>query len=105
MKRSILLLLSVALASSSCDRKKPSAANDSTESSAVAAARTDEDMLRTEVARGLNDQFNIISIPIGDVEIMSPLSSQMENHDINSKRFKDDYYTGYLEQLETQGLV
>ena len=86
-----------------CDRKKSSEATTATESSAITAARNDESLLREEIARGLEDQFNVTSIPVGDVTIQYQFIDPVEE-DIARKRFKSGYVKT-LKQYETQGLV
>ena len=104
VKTSLIAIVLTGLLLSSCERKKPSEANAAIENTAVSAARADEDMLKTEIATGLEKHFNYWEIPVGDVEIMSGLSSQMENSDFKKKRFKEDYYK-FLQYLQTKGLA
>ena len=88
----------------SCDRQRASDAASTTESASIAAARADEESLRSEIARGLETQFNKIVLPVGDVEIMSGLSSQMEQNDFNRKRFREDYLVS-LQNMQNIGLA
>ena len=104
MKAQFIVLALIGLAVSACDRKKPSEATTTTESTSVAAARGDEDMLRAEISRGLEEQLNVIMLPVGDIEIMSGLSSQMESNDFQRKRFKADYLN-LLNDLKSRGLL
>ena len=99
-----LLLSLLLLVAPGCDRKKPSEATSTTESASVAAARTDEDMLRAEIGKGLEEQLNVIMLPVGDIEIMGGLSSQMENSDFQRKRFKADYLN-FLNDMKAKGLL
>lgn len=104
MKKRFTLIAVLGLALTGCDRKKPSEAASTTESASITAARSDEDMLRAEISKGLEKNFNTFMLPIGDIEIMSGLSSQMENIDYQRKRFKEDYIS-YLNDMKAKGLV
>jgi hypothetical protein len=87
-----------------CDKQRASDAATTTETASIAAARADEELLRSEIAGGLEGQFNTISLPIGDVEIMSGLSSQMEKSSFERKRFKEDYLD-FLQSMQKIGLA
>ena len=68
------------------------------------ATHSDERLIKDEISRGLAERFHTMSIPIGDVEIMSGLSSQMENSDAAHKRFKAEYLE-FLKYLDSKRLV
>ncbi len=87
----------------SCERKKPSESTASVESTAVAEARTDEDMLKSEIGRGLEEKFNNTQIPLGEVEIVDRFSPLIDN-DWNNRRFRSDFFD-YLKYLESKQLV
>ena len=104
MKLNLFTALLVSALATSCDRKKPSESTTAVESTAVSAARTDEDMLRNEVARGLEELIHHTMIPVGDIEIMGGLSSQMHANDWDNRRFSADFL-GYLQFCEEKQLV
>ncbi len=104
MKYQSLFIIALCALSVSCDRKKPSESTTSVEIPLVAKAGTDEDVLKSEIGRGLEEQFNLAQIPVGDVEIMSGISSLVEGNDWENRRFKSDF-SDYLKNLESRQLV
>jgi len=50
-----------------------------------------ESQIEHVIENGLENQFNYMSIPRGEIEIMSALSSEMEKSDWSRKRFKNSY--------------
>jgi hypothetical protein len=104
MTRQLHYLLLLSILSSACDRREDSKAGVSTETASIASARDDESMLREEIGRGLEEHLNVISIPSGEIEIMSGFSSQMEANNFQSKRFKSDYLS-FLDSMKTNGLL
>ena len=89
---SSLLAVLLALLFSGCDRKKSSEATSTTESASIAAARADEDALRAEIGKGLEAQFNVLQLPVGDIEIMSAVLARDYPHDnFEQKRFRPSY--------------
>jgi hypothetical protein len=103
MKATNLLLLA-ALMFSGCDKKNPSEAASTVETKSVADARSDEAMLRAAISKGLEVQLNAIIIPVGDIEITSGFSSQMEPNDYQHKHFRTDFVE-YLKSWQTNGLA
>ena len=88
MKPQYILFTVFGLAVCACERKNPSEATTTTESASIAAARADEDMLRAVIGKGLQEQLNVIMLPVGDIEIMGGLGSQLENNNFQQKRFR-----------------
>jgi hypothetical protein len=104
MSRQIHYILVLCILSSACDRREDSKSGISTETASIASARDDETMLREEIGKGLEEYLNVISIPSGEIEIMSGLSSQMEANNFQSKRFKSDYLS-FLDSIKSNGLL
>jgi len=65
---------------------------------------SDGDPIRAEIAVGLESEFNTLRIPLGEIEIMSQLSSQFESNDFENKRFRFDTLE-LLRKFETLGLL
>lgn len=60
--------------------------------------------LMKEASIGLENQFNVLRIPTGDVEIFSPAKANLNPPDVAKKQFPGEYYD-YLRWLESKGLV
>ncbi len=97
-------MVGACLVFSSCDRKQPSESGATIEKSGIASARNDESMFRSEIEKGIEEQFNVMQIPLGVIHIMDDLRSRTENNDWEERRFKEDFLN-YLNYLSQKGFI
>lgn len=65
---------------------------------------TRDAQLREAIATGIVEQLNTMVIPDGSVEVMSPLSAQIETTDLKARRFTPAALSSWR-RLESKGLL